>query len=133
MNYTHLTLEERYQIYALLREGFSKRHIAYRLNHSPSTISREIQRNRARNGYFAKHAHQLTQRRHCYNPKRIPHEIWARVISYLKLQWSPEQITSRVSISLHSIYRFIRQNKDKGGKLFLNLRFRNQRKKKRYP
>ncbi|MFC3903267.1 helix-turn-helix domain-containing protein [Acinetobacter marinus] len=28
MNYTHLTLEERYQIYVLLREGFSKRHIA---------------------------------------------------------------------------------------------------------
>ncbi|AVH50681.1 hypothetical protein C3Y93_08735 [Acinetobacter sp. SWBY1] len=81
MNYTHLTLEERYQIYALLRESFSKRHIACRLNRSPSTISREIQRNRARNGYFAKHAHQLTQRRHCYNPKRIPHEMWVRVIS----------------------------------------------------
>ena len=47
MNYTHLTQEERYQIYALLREGFSKRHIASRLNCSPSTKSREIQRNRA--------------------------------------------------------------------------------------
>ncbi|MGE4316158.1 MAG: helix-turn-helix domain-containing protein [Acinetobacter sp.] len=28
MNYTHLTQEERYQIYTLLREGFSKRYIA---------------------------------------------------------------------------------------------------------
>ena len=56
MNYTHLTQEERYQIYTLLREGFSKRYIAWRLNRSPSTISREIKRNRARNGYFAKHA-----------------------------------------------------------------------------
>lgn len=130
MNYTHLTQEERYQIYTLLREGFSKRHIARRLDRSASTISREIQRNRARNGYFAKHAHQLTKRRHCSNPKRIPHEMWARVVSHLELQWSPEQIASRVSISLHSIYRFIRQDKSKGGKLFLNLRFRNQRKRK---
>ena len=130
MNYTHLTLEERYQIYALLREGFSKRHIACRLNRSSSTISREIQRNRARNGYFAKHAHQLAKRRHCSNPKRISHQVWACVISHLKHQWSPEQIASHVSVSLHSIYRFIRQDKGTGGKLFLNLRFRNQRKRK---
>uniref|UniRef100_UPI00343B2188 helix-turn-helix domain-containing protein n=1 Tax=uncultured Acinetobacter sp. TaxID=165433 RepID=UPI00343B2188 len=70
MNYTHLTLEERYQIYALLREGFSKRHIACRLNCSSSTISREIQRNRARNDYFTKHADQLAKRHHCSNHKK---------------------------------------------------------------
>lgn len=62
--------------------------------------------------------------------KRISHEIWARVISHLKHQWSPEQIASHISVSLHSIYRFIRQDKGTGGKLFLNLRFRNQRKRK---
>ena len=95
MDYTHLTQEERYQISTLLREGFSKRYIAWRLNRSPSTISREINRNRARNGYFAKHANQLALRRHCSNPKRIPHEIWTLVIFYLELQWSPEQIASR--------------------------------------
>ena len=130
MNYTHLTQEERYQIYTLLREGFSKRYIAWRLRRSPSTISREVTRNRARNGYFAKHANKVAQRRHCSNPKRIPNEIWVYVISYLNLQWSPEQIASHVSISLHSIYRFIRQNKNKGGTLFHNLRFRNKRKRK---
>ncbi|WP_368660587.1 helix-turn-helix domain-containing protein [Acinetobacter sp.] len=32
-----------------------------RLNRSPSTISREIQRNRAKSGYFAKYAHQLAK------------------------------------------------------------------------
>ena len=31
---------------------------------------------------------------------------------------------------MHSIYRFIRQDKGTGGKLFLNLRFRNQTKRK---
>ncbi|QGA10541.1 IS30 family transposase [Acinetobacter wanghuae] len=130
MNYTHLTQEERYQIFTLLREGFSQRYIAWRLNRSPSTISREINRNRARNGYFAKHASKLARRRHCSNPKRIPDEIWANVIFYLELQWSPEQIASRVSVSLHSIYRLIRQDKNKGGTLFHHLRFRNQRKRK---
>ncbi|MCU7223545.1 IS30 family transposase [Acinetobacter bohemicus] len=130
MNYTHLTQEERYQISTLLREGFSKRYIAWRLNRSPSTISREIARNRARNGYFAQHAHKLARRRHCPNPKRISREVWAQVMAYLELQWSPEQIASHVSVSLHSIYRFIQQDKSRGGVLFHNLRFRNQRKRK---
>nr|WP_298891967.1 IS30 family transposase [uncultured Acinetobacter sp.] len=61
--------------------------------------------------------------------KRISHKIWARIISHLKHQWSPEQIASHVSVSLHSIYRFIRQDKGTGGKLFLNLRFRNRTKR----
>ena len=130
MNYTHLTQEERYQISTLLREGFSKRYIAWRLNRSPSTISREIARNRAKNGYFAQHAHKLARRRHCPNPKRIPYDTWVQVIAYLDLQWSPEQIASHVSVSLHSIYRFIQQDKSRGGVLFHNLRFRNQRKRK---
>jgi IS30 family transposase len=130
MNYTHLTQEERYQISTLLREGFSKRYIAWRLNRSPSTISREIARNRARNGYFAQHAHKLARRRHCPNPKRIPYDTWVQVIAYLDLQWSPEQIASHVSVSLHSIYRFIQQDKSRDGLLFRNLRFRNQRKRK---
>ena len=130
MNYTHLTQEERYQISTLLREGFSKRYITWRLNRSPSTISREIARNRARNGYFAQHAHKLARRRHCPNPKRIPYDTWVQVIAYLDLQWSPEQIASHVSVSLHSIYRFIQQDKSRGGVLFHNLRFRNQRKRK---
>lgn len=64
MNYTHLTQEKRYQIYALLREGFSKRHIALRLKRAPSTICRKIKRNRNRNGYFAKHAYKLGKIHH---------------------------------------------------------------------
>lgn len=68
----------------------------------------------------------LARRRHCSNPKRIPDEIWKHVIFYLELQWSPKHIASRVSVSLHSIYHLIRQDKNKGGTLFHHLRFRNQ-------
>ena len=45
--------------------------------------------------------------------QKNPFEMWTHVISYLNLQWSPEQIASRVSVSVHSIYRFIRQDKTK--------------------
>lgn len=130
MNYTHLTQEERYQISTLLREGFSKRYIVCRLNRPLSTISREISRNRARNGYFAQHANKLARKRQHPNPKRISREVWAQVMAYLELQWSPKQITSHVAVSLHSIYRFMRYDKSKGGTLFHHLRFRNQRKRK---
>lgn len=71
----------------------------------------------------------IARRRHCPNPKRIPCEMWTHVISYLDIQWSPEQIASCVAVNLHSIYRFIRQDKNKDSTLFHNLRFRNQRKR----
>lgn len=130
MNYSHLTQEERYQIFALLREGFSKRHIALRLQRAPSTITREVKRNRNRNGYFAKHAHKLARKRIAPNPKIIAAPIWQDVEKYLFRQWSPEQIASHVTVSLHSIYRYIHQDKINGGTLYTHLRFRNQRKRK---
>ena len=94
MNYTHLTQEERYQIYALLREGFSKRHIALRLERAPSTICREIKRNRSRNAYFAKHAHKLAKTRHSSNHKTVDPAVWKQVKNYLALQWSSEHIAA---------------------------------------
>ncbi|MEG1707397.1 MAG: helix-turn-helix domain-containing protein [Acinetobacter sp.] len=130
MNYTHLTQEERYQIYALLREGFSKRHIALRLERAPSTICREIKRNRNRNGYFAKHAHKLAKTRHSSNHKTVDPAVWKQVKSYLALQWSPEQIASYIAVSMHSIYRYILQDKIKGGHLYQHLGFRNQCKRR---
>ena len=130
MNYTHLTQEERYQIYALLREGFSKRHIALRLERAPSTICREIKRNRNRNAYFAKHAHKLAKTRHNSNHKTVDPAVWKQVKSYLALQSSPEQIASHIAVSMHSIYRYIPQDKIKEGHLYQHLRFRSQRKRK---
>lgn len=130
MNYTHLTQEERYQIYTLLREGFSKRHIASRLNRAASTITREIKRNRNRNGYFAKHAHKLACKRLKSNPILIRPELWSEVEKHLNLQWSPEQISSQLGVSFTSIYRYIQKDKMAGGFLHTHLRVRNQRKRK---
>jgi IS30 family transposase len=43
--YTQLTQEERYQIHALMKAGYSQTEIASMLGRDKSTISRELKRN----------------------------------------------------------------------------------------
>ena len=47
---SHLTFDERVRICLLLTEGYRQNEIAARLNRSPSTISRELCRNRHPSG-----------------------------------------------------------------------------------
>ena len=47
--YTHFTLEERKYLQKLLEEGLSGNKIAAALGRSPSSISRELKRNRSKN------------------------------------------------------------------------------------
>ena len=54
--YTHLTLEQRYQISSNLKSNFSISEIARRLGCHKSTISREIKRNTGLRGYRPKQA-----------------------------------------------------------------------------
>jgi IS30 family transposase len=49
--YKQLTLEQRYQIYALKKEGLGQGAIARNLEVNKSTISREIKRNTGLKGY----------------------------------------------------------------------------------
>ena len=54
MKYTQLTLKKRYQISALQKAGFNQKEIAEELSVHPSTISRELRRNRdSARGYNA--------------------------------------------------------------------------------
>lgn len=50
MNYKQLTREERYQIEAYLKIGLQNKEIARHLGRHPSTIGREIKRNRGLRG-----------------------------------------------------------------------------------
>lgn len=59
MNYTHLTQAERYQIAILSKAGHEQSEIAQVMNRHPSTISRELCRNRGRRGYRAKQAQEF--------------------------------------------------------------------------
>jgi IS30 family transposase len=118
MSYTHLTQEERYQISALLRAKLSPAAIARELSRSPSTIYREIARNRMRNGYWPKQAVKQARRRlrqrACRNVRRVDEFTWEMAQAYLKMQWSPEQIADILRqtqgapcISHETIYRKI--------------------------
>ncbi len=56
MAYMQLTEIERYQIFSLKEAGFTRRLIATSLNRAPSTISRELKRNRKAQKYYPKQA-----------------------------------------------------------------------------
>ncbi|ATY80465.1 IS30 family transposase [Aeromonas veronii] len=92
----HLTLSEREEIRAGLSVKMSVRAIARSLNRSPSTISREIQRNRGRRGYKAVDANNRANRM-AKRPKKYLLERNSQlrnlVQEKLELKWSPEQIS----------------------------------------
>ena len=129
LSYKHFTLEERKYLQQLLSEGKSFRKIAEILERSPSTISREVKRNRAKykphrkidNPYWYNHwrAQTLTIERRRTHHKLALEEgsaAWDYVIEKLNLYWSPEQICGRWHLEhpdekpLHfsTIYRYIR-------------------------
>ncbi len=149
MSYTHLTLEERKYLQQLLSEGKSMRQIAEIMERSPSTISREVRRNRSKkrphrksnNKYWYNHwraqtlyvIRRRTQHRASIKPDTLE---WEYVIEKLNAFWSPEQISARWSmeypyrkpISQSTIYRYIKLGKFPNIKSKTHLRRRGKRK-----
>ena len=117
-NITHLTSEEREEIRVALSAKMSIRAIARMLARSPSTISREVARNRGRRYYKAIDADRPA-RRMAKRPKlgtlEINLELRQTVIEKLQLKWSPEQISGwlkveysrqkRMQVSYETIYK----------------------------
>jgi IS30 family transposase len=122
--YKHLSREERYQIYSLMKANMSPSQIALTLGHARSTISRELARGQGERGYRAEQACQkaATRAQGSRNAHRIGEAAWRDVDSYLELQWSPEQIASRTGISHEAIYLHIYADKRQGGQLHQQLR-----------
>jgi IS30 family transposase len=113
--YDQLSLEDRCAIARLQAEGASLRQIAAALHRAPSTIAREIRRNRARDGYQPTFAHEQRQARR-WAGSRLDRDPALRraVLERLAEGWSPEQVAARLAreaghkrISYESIYRFI--------------------------
>lgn len=98
----HLSLEEREEIRSGLSAKLSIRAIARQLNRSPSTISREVNRNRGRRWYKALDADRRA-RRTARRPKPCvlaSNDALRRlVVSKLQLNWSPEQISGWLSVN----------------------------------
>ncbi len=130
MNYTYITREERYQIYALKKAGLKQYEIAKVLKRSESTISRELSRNCGRRGYRPKQAHSKSMERQSINARMIDDATWQFAQDRLLEQWSPEQISGHAAISPETVYQRVYANKRAGGLLWKNLRSQKLRKKR---
>jgi IS30 family transposase len=70
--YEQLSLDDRCEIARLQGDGFSIRQIAAALDRSPSTISRELKRNRgAQVGYRSGYAQQQTRARRWKGARKV--------------------------------------------------------------
>ncbi|HQT82272.1 MAG TPA: helix-turn-helix domain-containing protein [Ferrovaceae bacterium] len=132
MTYTHLSQIERYQIFSLLKEGFSCTQIARNLDRSKSTISREIKRNTGGRGYPLKQANRLAIERSLgsRNARRVDPEVLKRAFSFIEKQFSPEQVASQLPVSHECLYQHIYAQKASGGMLWKSLRCQKKRKKR---
>ena len=94
--YTHLQPEERITLASLHQQGLSQRAIGALLGRSPSTISRELRRNRCALGYASRPAQTACeQRRLAARPLPELHPdgaLWRVVCDLLVWGWSPQQI-----------------------------------------
>ena len=138
--YTQLTQEQRYQIYGFLKAGFSRTAIAKKIGVHKSTVSRELRRNRGKNGYRPKQAHRLASTRRALATKsiKLTPRLIAIIESLIRQDFSPAQVsgflnrTLSLSVSHEAIYQHILKDKTHGGRLYQHLRHANKKRKKRY-
>ena len=118
LSYTHFTLNERKYLQKLLEEGESIRGIARALGRSPSSVSREIKRNKSKKGYNHWRANTLSimRKRYQHHRRALAEDSfeWKYIVSKLNLFWSPETIVGRYSkkygrkpCAVSTIYRYI--------------------------
>ena len=132
MTYKHLSQNERYQIFCLMKEGLNCTEIAKNLGRSTSTISREIVRNKGGRGYRPKQADRLAQERSVgsRNARRIEPDVLKAAFDRIAEQLSPEQVAAELPISHETLYQHIYADKAAGGALWRNLRCQKKRKKR---
>ena len=132
MSYTHFTLDERKYLQKLLSEGLSIRKISEILERAPSSVSREIRRNRAKykphhkpdnkywyNHWRANNLYILRRRNQDRAALKPGTEEWDYIISGLEHYWSPAAIAGRWHLEhpdrkplcVSTIYRYIKQGK----------------------
>ncbi|MDD2399963.1 MAG: helix-turn-helix domain-containing protein, partial [Sulfurovum sp.] len=104
MRQKQLTLKERYHIWASLKRGVTQKEIAQTIGVHPSTICREIQRNKDMDTeeYHYAFAQTKAQRR---QEAKVKYTVFtSRIKTYIKHklqeEWSPEQIAGRMKIDI---------------------------------
>ncbi len=120
----------------------SNAEIARVLQRSPSTICREILRNRKPSDlkYRAEPAHSYATARRRRERRGFRHspQQWQQVTALLQQKWSPEQISNSlrlqgtVRISHETIYQYVWSDKWAGGALYKHLRLMPKLRRKRH-
>ena len=134
--YHQLTQGQRYQIYALKKTKHSLSEIAAVIGVHKSSVSRELRRNRGKRGDRPQQAQERASGRRQKSVPKITVEVWAKVESLLRQDWSPEQISGRlkkeqqVCISHEWIYQYVLKDKQAGGDLYRHLRCQKKRRKR---
>ena len=137
----HITEGQRYTIEVLLAKGKTQEFIAKTIGKHKSVVSREINRNKdKRNGkYSSDLAQRKYEKRLKEKPKKIrfTETVKSKVDELLREDYSPEQITGYCKkeniecVSHERIYQYIWADKRQGGELYIHLRRKNKRYRKR--
>ena len=142
-HYIQFTIEERELSMVMRAQGYSLRAIARKLNRSPSTLSREFNRNCNKDGKYSASAAEKRyrkRRKKCGRKYSLLQDSRLKdyVMANLTKCWSPEQISGRAklnqepfTISYNTIYRAIYKGiLPKHYRLFLRIKRIKNRKKK---
>ena len=142
MPYHHLTPLERKSIDSMLAMNFTQTKMAKVLSRNQSTLSRELKRYRERDGHYNPHTGNVMYHKH---RERLPvkgkidnAKLMAIVSEKLKEKWAPEQVSGWLReekhpqdkamwVSHETIYRYVRQDRAKGGQLYKHLRHSRKR------
>ena len=135
--YKHLISTQRSQIFAYKQCGKTVDFIAQAIGVHKSTIYRELARNSNKRGSYAHNAHEMAMERQERIAKNaaISAKVKFDCLQRIKVdQWSPEQISGDlrlkgIKVSHTTIYKWVKEDKESGGSLYLHLRHKGHRRK----
>ena len=145
MPYQHFTYYDRLEVQHGLRCGLSCHAIAKNMNRAPSSITREVQCNRSKNGHYNPMNAQVQchsrQRSACRRHKLEYLPLRDYVKGKLQEEWSPGCISemlqldhaedTHMRVSHETIYQYVYADKRLGGELYTHLRQGRKQRRKR--
>lgn len=144
MRYSHFSKTERMELSILLTKGYSVRAVAAALKKSPSSVSREIGRNKVKGVYDPNKAEVKAYQRRWRSKTqgmkiaRSPElEVYVREHIQPPYRWSPERIAGRMkrdagfSVRTDTIYKYLYSSYGAG--LTRHLRYKKERRFHRKP
>lgn len=143
MSYTHLTADERFCIAHMHSAKYPIRKIARRINRSPSTISRELIRNKGTHSpywYDWAQSYANARKQLPRSQKRKSHQpLYDLVMHHIQQGLSPELISGRLKreyrshlmrVSHETIYRWIAVDAMLGGEVYQSLVRQHKKRRK---